>query len=115
MTTEEYWRGDPLLVRDYLHAEEYRRDRENYNMWFAGIYMREAIMSSIGNAFVDKGHPPYEYLDKPIPIKPDEVEAAKEAQEEKEIEAAEMYMKLLVEQGKDWGKKEPIATELKDG
>ena len=112
MTAEEYWRGDPLLVRDYLQAETYRRKKENYTLWLGGLYMREAIMSSIGNAFIDKGSPPYEYMEKPIPMDEDEVEAKRKEQEEKEVEAAEMYMKLLVEQGKDWGKKEPITTEI---
>lgn len=112
MSYEDYWHGDPLLVRDYLKAEEYRRKRENYNLWLGGLYMREAIMSSIGNAFIDKGSPRYEYLDKPIPIDEEEKEEAKREAEEREIAQAEMYMQLLVEQGKDWGKKEPIATEI---
>ena len=112
MSREEYWYEDPLLVRDYLQAEEYRRKNENYTLWLGGIYMREAIMSSIGNAFIDKGGTPYEYMDKPLPMGSEEIEAAKEAAEEREVQQAEMYMKLLVERGKDWGKKEPIATEI---
>ena len=110
MTYEEYWHGDPLLVRDYLRAEEYRRSADNYHLWLGGLYMREAIMSSIGNAFVEKGSPPYEYMDKPIPMGEDEIKAAREEQERKEVEQAEAYMKLLVAQGKDWGKKEPISV-----
>lgn len=112
MSYEDYWHGDPLLVRDYLQAEEYRRKKENYTLWLGGLYMREAIMSSIGNAFVGKGEPPYQYLDKPIPMDEDEREKAEQEAEEREIKQAEMYMQLLVEQGKDWGKKEPIATEI---
>lgn len=112
MSYEDYWHGDPLLVRDYLQAEVYRRKKENYTLWLGGLYMREAIMSSIGNAFVGKGEPPYQYLDKPIPMDEDEREKAEQEAEEREIKQAEMYMQLLVEQGKDWGKKEPIATEI---
>lgn len=111
MTYEEYWFGDPLLVRDYLRAEEYRRKQENYNLWLGGIYMREAIMSSIGNAFIGKGEPAYQYMDKPIPMGEDEIEQARKDQEEKEIQQAEAWMQLIVEQGKNWGKKEPLKTE----
>ena len=111
MTYEQYYYGDPLLVRDFLQAEVYRRKRDNYNMWLGGLYMREAIMSSIGNAFIGKGDPPYEYMDKPIPMDEEDIEAKKAEQEEREIEQAKVYMQLLVEQGKDWGKKEPMATQ----
>ena len=111
MTHEQYWYGDPLLVRDYLQAEVYRRKRENYNMWLGGLYMREAIMSSIGNAFLGKGTPPYEYMEKPIPMDEEEIEAKRAEDEAREVEQAEMYMRLLVEQGKDWGKKEPLQSE----
>lgn len=112
MTYEEYWYGDPLLVRDYLQAEEYRRRQENYSLWMSGLYMREAIMASIGNAFIDKGQPPYEYPERPFPMTDEEIEAQREEQEKREVEQAEMYMKLLVEQGKDWGKKEPLGTPV---
>lgn len=112
MTYDEYWYGDPLLVRDYLQAEEYRRRQENYSLWMSGLYMREAIMASIGNAFIDKGQPPYEYPERPFPITDEEIEAQREEQEKREVEQAEMYMKLLVEQGKDWGKKEPLDTPV---
>ena len=112
MSREEYWYEDPLLVRDYLQAEEYRRKNENYTLWLNGIYMREAVLSSIGNAFIGKGSTPYYYPDKPIPMGEEEIEKAREEAEEMEAKQAEMFMKMLVERGKDWGKKEPIATEI---
>ena len=115
MSYEEYWYGDPLLVRDYLQAEEYRRKNENYSLWLNGLYMREAILSSICNAFIGKGETPYQYMDKPIPMTDEEIDAARKEQEEREIREAEMYLQLFVEQGKDWGKKEPISTEIQDG
>ena len=108
MSHDEYWYGDPLLVRDYLRAEEYRRQRENYALWLGGIYMRDAIMSSIGNAFLGKGTPPYEYMEKPLPITSEEIERDKAEQEAREVEQAEMWMKLLVKRGENWGKKEPL-------
>ncbi len=78
-------------------------------MWLGGMYMRDAIMSSIGNAFLEKGAAPYEYMERPIPITDEEIAQVREEQEAKEIEQAEAYMQLLVQKGKHWGeKKEPL-------
>lgn len=96
MTYEQYWYGDPLLVRDYLKAEEYRRKRENYALWMQGLYIRDAIMSSIGNAFLEKGHPPNEYPILPYPIDDDDKARQDEAQEKRDVSMAEAFMKNLV-------------------
>lgn len=105
MTYEEYWYGNPLLVRSYLQAEEYRRRKENYNLWLGGIYMQQAIASTIGNAFLEKGASPNRYPEKPFAIDAESIEKERQEQEEREIEAAKVYMQLLVDNGKDWGKK----------
>lgn len=67
--------------------------------------MSEAILSSIGNAFLDKGAEPHKYPDKPFPVTEEEIEQAEKEAEEEEIRQAELYMKMLVEKGKNWGKK----------
>lgn len=105
MTYDEYWYGHPFLIRDYLHAEEYKRRKDNYLSWLNGAYMSQAILSTICNAFLDKGTEPYEYPDRPYPITEDEIAEANERAEAKEIQQAELYMKMLVEKGKNWGKK----------
>lgn len=104
MTHEQYWYGHPLLVRDYLQAEVYRRKNENYSHWLAGIYMRDAIMSSIGNAFIAKGSSPYQYPDKPMPVDDADIEQARKEQEAREIEDAKAFMQLIMKQGENWGK-----------
>lgn len=92
------------MVRDFLKAEEYRRDRENYNAWLNGAYVARAISSTICNAFIGKSDTPSEYPDRPIPLR-GETEAEQKTREEKEAEAAEVYMKQFIDFGKNWGKK----------
>ncbi len=112
MTPELYWHGDPWLVRDYIKAEEYRRERENYTAWLQGMYFANAIAATIGNAFLDKGTAPVEYPDKPYPLR-QESEEEKKAKEELELQQAELYMRRFVDFGKHWGEKpgKPIPGE----
>ena len=105
MTYDEYWYGHPLLVRDYLHAEEYKRQADNRMSWLQGMYMSEAIMSTICNAFLEKGAEPHKYPDKPYPVTDAEIEQAKQEAEDKEAKQAELFMRMFVEKGKNWGKK----------
>lgn len=106
MTYDQYWHGDPWLVRDYLKAEEYRRERENHNAWLSGLYVAQAIDSTVGNAFRKENDSPAEYPEKPIPLygEAEESDEEREAKEQKEADAAELYLKQFVEFGKNWGK-----------
>lgn len=104
MSYDEYWYGDPLAARVYAKAEEYRREKENYSAWLQGLYMSWAISGTIGNAFIGENTPPFEYPDKPIPTTEEATEMERQENERKEAEQAKIYMRLLVEQGKGWGK-----------
>lgn len=103
MTYEEYWFGHPHAARAYAKAEEYKRKQRNYDSWLQGLYIAHAISSTIGNAFIEKGAQPNEYPEHPFATDAEEMEAERKAQEEKEAEAAKLYMKMIVEQGKHWG------------
>lgn len=103
MTPDQYWNGDTWLVRDYLKAEEFRREKENYNAWLNGVYVAKAISATICNAFIDKNASADTYPERPYPLN-GESEEEKEAREEREADAAEVYMKMFVEFGKNWGK-----------
>ena len=37
MTYNEYWYGDPLMVRDYYRAFRIRRKQEDERMWLQGL------------------------------------------------------------------------------
>ena len=56
MTPDQYWNGDTWLVRDYLKAEEFRREKENYNAWLNGVYVAKAISATIRQTHTPKDH-----------------------------------------------------------
>lgn len=70
MTPEQYWDGDPELVRAFRKADEIRLERKNQELWLQGMYFYEAICdaSPILHDFAKKGTKPYPYIDKPYPI-----------------------------------------------
>lgn len=108
MSYETYWYGDTRLIWDYLKAEKLRQEREAYAAWLNGAYVREAILSSIGNAFAKKGQAPNEYPGPPdFSSKEDIVETENQIEEREEQEAlwAKVYMDNMVRAGKNWGKK----------
>lgn len=80
MTPEQYWDGDPMLVKYYREAECLRRQRVNEELWLQGLYVYEAIcdVAPVLHAFAKRGTKAHPYIDAPYPI--DRVQ--KELQEE---------------------------------
>ena len=67
MTYEQYWYGDPWMVRAYAQAYLLKRRVENENMWINGMYMTKAVNTAIANAF---GNKQAKYFEKPLEIFP---------------------------------------------
>lgn len=112
MTPDEYWHGDPWLIRDYLLAEQFKRKRENQTLWLNGMYMAQAISSTIGNAFLAKGQQPNTYPERPLPIDEDSLEEERRIQEEESVKQAEAWMKNLVAMHNSrWDKEHGNATD----
>lgn len=70
MSAEQYWNGDPTLVKYYRKAEEIRTERVNRELWLQGMYIYEAFadVSPVLHAFAKKGTKPHPYTDRPYPI-----------------------------------------------
>ena len=70
MTPEQYWEGDPALVKYYRKADEIKLERVNQEKWLQGMYIYEAICdaSPILHSFAKKGSKPIPYVEKPYPI-----------------------------------------------
>lgn len=66
MSYDEYWNGDPWLCRDYRKAYKLKQEEANTNAWIQGLYHFIAIQAALGNAFKEKGKPPFKYAEKPI-------------------------------------------------
>lgn len=85
MSYEQYWYGEPNLVKAYRQAEIYRRENENYNAWLQGLYIHRAVTASISQTFGDKKSNMVKYLEYPIPMTEREKEAEKERKRQQTI------------------------------
>lgn len=103
MTYEQYWYGDPLMVRAFYKADKLRQKRMNEQAWLYGAYVYRALAATVGNMGKKKGEKPIEYPKEPIET---EVSPEKtEKQEENEALIAKAWMTQFVQIGKNWGKK----------
>lgn len=105
MTYEQYWYGDPLMVRAFYEANKQRRQDRNEYAWLQGQYIYDAINSTVGNMMRDKGSAPAKYPSKPYPLESRKETAYEKAtREEQEITYAKAYMTNMVMAGKNWKK-----------
>ena len=94
MSAEQYWDGDPSLVKAYRKAEEIRQKRRNEELWLQGMYIYEALcdVSPMLHAFAKRGTKPRPYSDRPYAITNRDREEEHRVQMEKERERAKNYM-----------------------
>lgn len=97
------------MVRAYYKADKLRDERIDIEAWTHGMYIVEAISSTIMNAFHKQGEKLHEYPSLPITIRKREeerekTEAEKVKLEESETAFAKLWMASFVMVGKDWGK-----------
>lgn len=80
MSYEQFWFDEPEKAKAYREADKIRRKRMNEELWLSGIYMREALASTVGNMFT-KGEK-YPYPSEPKPITEEDA-AERKAREQK--------------------------------
>lgn len=102
MSRDEYWNGSIYLAFDYIEAEKYRQKRFDEQAWLQGLYVFKAVDTVLANALRKSQSEQYSYPDKPFTTTKTEEE--KRLEEENEMLRAEIYMKQLIEVGKNWGK-----------
>ena len=78
MTYDEFWNQDVAMVRAFRKADELSRRRQNEVLWMQGLYIREALLSTVGNMFAGKGATPIEYPTEPYPVTLEQIEEKKE-------------------------------------
>lgn len=49
MTYEQYWHGDPALVRAYHRAKQLQTQDESTMMWLQGKYFYDALCAGLAN------------------------------------------------------------------
>lgn len=85
MTYDEFWNQDVTMVRAFRKADELKRRRQNEILWMQGAYIRDALLSTVGNMFSGRGATPIEYPKEPYPITEEQIEDKKE-RERKDME-----------------------------
>lgn len=101
MTYEQFWNQDVELVKYYRQSQRYYSDRKNTEAWLQGMYIYDAISTSIYNCFGRKrGQSVATYVSKPYPIHQDEVEQEKQLKVEEERAKAKVWLTNLVNQYK---------------
>lgn len=89
MSYDEFWNGDVCAVKAYREAYELNRRHQNELLWLQGLYVRDALISTVGNMFAGRGSAKQKYPEKPYPITEDQVAE----QREREQKAKEERMK----------------------
>ena len=98
MTYEQYWYGDPLMVRAFYEAEKLRQKRVNEEAWLYGSYVLRALDATVMN-ILRKGQA-HEY-----PLEPIGTEKKRERNDEQDAVFARAYMMQMMQAGKNWGKR----------
>ena len=98
MTYEQFWEGDPMLVKYYRQAEEIRNDRKNQELWLQGMYIYEALcdVSPVLHSMAKKGTKPHPYSERPYAIT--EKQRKREVEEKERLNAlkAKRFMEALM-------------------
>ena len=80
MTYDEFWNQDVAMVGAYRKAHELKRRQQNETLWMQGLYIRDALLSTVGNMFTEKGATPIEYPKEPYSITAEQVAEKEEAE-----------------------------------
>ena len=85
MTYDEFWNQDVAMVRACRKAYDLKRRQQNEMLWMQGLYVRDALLATVGNMFLDKSAKKNEYPAEPYPVTVEQVEE-KKAAEHKQME-----------------------------
>ena len=85
MTYDEFWNQDVAMVRAYRKAHELKRRQQNEALWMQGLYVRDALLATVGNMFADKSYKKNEYPAEPYPVTVEQI-SEKEAVENRKME-----------------------------
>ena len=94
MTYEQYWFGDPMMVRDFYEADQIAKRREDEKAWWQGAYILKALQATVGNLFLEDGAEPNRYPEMPYLREADEAETQKAKEKEEERERLRLFALL---------------------
>ena len=97
MTPEQYWEGDPWLVKAYREADVLSLRRSNFISWLNGKYVYEAFgaISPVLHAFAKKGTKAEPYPSEPYPIGKQDIDDKLEKEADHFAEKGRRYMEMM--------------------
>lgn len=78
MSYEDFWHGDVALVGVYRKADELKRQRQNEVLWTQGLYIRDALLCTVGNMLAGKKGNKFDYPKEPYAITATEIREREE-------------------------------------
>jgi hypothetical protein len=97
MTIDEFYNQDVMLAKFYREAHEIKEDRHNSHMWLQGMYIYDAISTSLFNVFCrSQGQQASSYPSKPYPLTKRQVEEEYQNMIAEEQAKAKVWMNTLV-------------------
>ena len=97
---KDFWGMTPRIVGLHMKAHEKHIDEVNMMMYVQGLYVRDAIASSICNSFKGKNAKPFEY-----PKKPYELHEHELTEKEKEKQVQDLFAGLMAQKARFDAKK----------
>lgn len=100
MTYEQFWEGDPTLVKYYRRAAEIKNERKNQELWLQGLYVYEALcdVAPIMHAMAKRGTKARPYPEQPYAISEKQRKRDAEEKERMVSEKGKMFMEMLMRQ-----------------
>lgn len=99
MSVKEFWDEEPNLLwayrKSYMDEKNVQSELANYNAWLNGLYVFDAINTSLYNNFGRKGQEPKHYIEKPYDFNKskEDIEKERQIENEENIKQALMRMK----------------------
>lgn len=95
MTWEQYWYGDPWMVRAFQDAYLLKRRIKNEELWLEGLYIYRAVYAVIASAFGNRSE---KYVSTPFDFLP-KTKAEKEQEEFEKKQKVIRYLDSLARKG----------------
>lgn len=97
MSYEQFYNQDVELARFYRQAYEIQETRHNSHMWLQGMYIYDAISTSLYNVFCRKsGQQASSYPSQPYPLTDKQKEEDQQITIQEEQAKAQVWMNTLV-------------------
>lgn len=97
MTYEEFYNQDVDLAIYYRKAHEIKEERHNSHLWLQGMYIYDAISTSLYNVFCrSKGQQSASYTSQPYPLTQKRQEEVQNLEIQEEQAKAQVWMNALV-------------------